>query len=110
VIAAGIEVGKRPREACFLAADGRPAGRALRFASTAAGARLLAERLDGLREPASIALEASGRQRPSCVPDGYVPDDPTRGRRDLTRFRWGLVDQIGRRQVPAARGAAPRLP
>jgi transposase len=60
MIAVGIDVGKRAHEACFLDAGGRPVGRPLRFASSAAGVRLLEERLDALAEPAAIALEASG--------------------------------------------------
>jgi transposase len=143
VIAVGIDVGKRTHEACFLAADGRPVGRPLRFASNAAGARLLAERLDGLPEPAAVALEASGRywlglqrhlaaagrvvqvvnplqvdafretgirrtktdRRDAVVladlvrigraRPNYVPDDLILELRDLTRFRWGLVDRLG---------------
>jgi len=61
VIAVGIDVGKRSHEACFLGPDGREVGRPLRFASNAAGARLLEERLGALGEPAAVALEASGR-------------------------------------------------
>jgi transposase len=143
VIAVGIDVGKRTHEACFLDADGRPVGRPLRFASSAAGARLLDERLDALGEPAAVALEASGRYwlglqrhlaaagravqvvnplqvdafrrtgvrkaktdrrdafvladlvRIGRARPNYVPDDLTLELRDLTRFRWGLVDQLG---------------
>jgi transposase len=60
VIAVGIDVGKRTHEACFMDATGRQLGRSLRFANTAAGARLLEARLQALSEPATIALEASG--------------------------------------------------
>jgi transposase len=143
MIAVGIDVGKRMHEACFLDAGGQPVGRPLRFANTAAGARLLEERVRGLGQPATIAMEASGhdwlglqrrltaaglpvqvinplqtdalratgvrkaktdrrdalvladllrigRARPS-----YVPDDPILQLRELTRFRWGLADQVG---------------
>jgi transposase len=143
VIAVGIDVGKRTHEACFLAADGQPVGRPLRFASTAAGVRLLEERLAALPEPAAVALEASGRYwlglqrrlaaggravvvvnplqvgafretgvrkaktdrrdafvladlvRIGRARPNYVPDDLILELRDLTRFRWGLVDQLG---------------
>lgn len=143
MIAVGIDVGKRTHEACFLADDGRQVDRPLRFANNAAGVRLLAERLDGLPEPAAIALEASGRYwlglqrhlaaagravqvvnplqvdrfratgirkaktdrrdafvladlvRIGRTRPNYVPDDLILELRDLTRFRWGLVDQLG---------------
>ena len=143
MIAVGIDVGKRTHEACFLAADGHQVGRPLRFATSAAGARLFAERLDALGEPAAIALEASGRYwlglqrhlvaagrtvqvvnplqvdrfretairkaktdrrdafvladlvRIGRTRPNYVPDDLILELRDLTRFRWGLVDRLG---------------
>lgn len=143
MIAVGIDVGKRMHEACFLADDGRAAGRPLRFANSAAGVRLLEEQLAALSEPAAIALEASGRywlglqrhlaaagrtvqvvnplqvsafrhtgirktktdRRDAVVladlvrigraRPNYVPDDLILELRDLTRFRWGLVDQLG---------------
>jgi transposase len=143
VIAVGIDVGKRTHEACFLAADGHPVGRPLRFASSAAGVRLLEERLAALGEPAVVALEASGRYwlglqrhlaaagravqvvnplqvdafrdtgirkaktdrrdafvladlvRIGRARPNYVPDDLILELRDLTRFRWGLVDRLG---------------
>jgi transposase len=143
MIAVGIDVGKRAHEACVLDADGRQLGRPLRFASSAAGVRLLEERLAGLPEPPTIGLEASGHYwlglhrrlaaagRPVVVVNplqvdalresgvrktktdrkdafvladlvrigrarpNYVPDDAVLQLRELTRFRWDLVDRLG---------------
>jgi transposase len=60
MLAVGIDIGKRTHEACFLDSTGQPLGRSLRFANTTAGVAQLEERLQGLPEPATIAVEASG--------------------------------------------------
>ncbi len=60
MITIGIDIGKRQHEACLLDATGQPLGRPLRFPNTAAGVRLLEERVRAMGQPATIGLEASG--------------------------------------------------
>ena len=60
MIAVGIDVGKRTHQACFLDEQGQELGRSLRFANSCEGVRQLEERLQGLPERVTIALEASG--------------------------------------------------
>jgi len=74
MIAVGIDIGKRMHEACFLAADGRPLGRSLRFANSSEGVdaagrlqipREFLERLS-IRERAKILL---GEDRVEVMPE-----------------------------------------
>lgn len=143
MIAIGIDVGKRHHEACLLDDDGQLVGRPLRFANTAVGVRQFEARVQGLGEPTTIGLEASGvywlglhrrlvaagwpvqvinplqteafrttgvrqaktdRRDAAVIADlvrigrarpSYVPDDTILQLRELTRFRWGLVDRLG---------------
>jgi transposase len=143
MIAIGIDVGKRHHDACLLDADGQPVGQPLPFANSAAGVRQFATRVQGLGEPVTIGLEASGvswlglhrhltaagwlvqvinpvqteafrttgvrktktdRRDAAVIADlvrigrarpSYVPDETILQLRELTRFRWSLVDQIG---------------
>jgi transposase len=143
LISVGIDVAKRSHEACFMSADGQEVGRSLRFPNTVGGVEALTERLRGLGQPASIALEATGHywlalherltregflvqlinplqtdayrrttvrkvksdrrdcwiiadfQRIGRVRPGYVPQASILQLRELTRFRFKLVDQVG---------------
>ena len=143
LISVGIDVAKRSHEACFMSANGQELGRPLRFANTSGGVALLTDRLRGLDQPVSIALEATGHYwlplyerlsrdgfavqvvnplqtdayrrtgvrkvktdkrdswiiadfvRIGRVRPGYVPDAAILQLRELTRFRFRLVDQLG---------------
>ena len=143
MISVGIDVAKRSHEACFMDAEGREVGRTLRFPNTAGGVATLSDRLRGLEQPVSIALEATGHywlalhqrltqegfpvqvvnpiqtdayrrttvrkvktdrrdswviadfHRIGRVRPGYVPDATIFQLRELTRFRFKLVDQVG---------------
>src|SRR3972149_10246278 len=124
-------------------AEGREVGRPLRFPTPAGGVATLSDRLRGLEQPVSIALEATGHywlalhqrltqegfpvqvvnpiqtdayrrttvrkvktdrrdswgiaafHRIGRVRPGYVPDATIFQLRELTRFRFQLVDQVG---------------
>lgn len=143
MISVGIDVAKRAHEACFMDAEGQEIGRPLRFPNTAGGVATLSDRLRGLEQPVSIALEATGHywlalherltregfqvqvvnpiqtdayrrttvrkvksdrrdswiiadfHRIGRVRRGYVPDAMILQLRELTRFRFKLVDQVG---------------
>jgi transposase len=57
----GIDVGKRHHQAVVVDQEGEQRGDAIGFANTRSGVESLVERLEGLGEPISIALESSGQ-------------------------------------------------
>ncbi len=60
MVFAGVDVGKRNHEACFMGQDGQEMRKPLRFPNIVAGVSSLIEALHSLGQPAIIALEASG--------------------------------------------------